>query len=135
MTSARLSSLVSTYVHLRDDRSADTVEVTPTFWRELTTDQLPHLDRGRLVMQLDFQADWPTWERHPAGEEIVVLIAGEATLVLEHEHGEEVVTLRTPGEFVLVPRGVWHTARIATKAKMLFVTPGEGTENRLVDRG
>ena len=43
---------------------------------------------------------------------------------------EEHVQLNTPGEFVMVPRGVWHTARIATRASMLFITPGEGTENR-----
>jgi hypothetical protein len=31
---------------------------------------------------------------------------------------------------VIVPKGTWHTARIEHKAKMIFITPGEGTRNR-----
>jgi quercetin dioxygenase-like cupin family protein len=84
-----------------------------------------------MVMQFEFAEDWSTWERHPAGEELVVLISGKAELILEQDGGEEhATTLARPGEFVLVPRGVWHTARVQERCAMLFVTPGEGTENR-----
>ena len=39
MTDNRVTpSLASTYVHLRDDRSAAPIEVTPSFWPELTSD-------------------------------------------------------------------------------------------------
>lgn len=124
------ASLTDTYVHLRDDRSASQVPVSESFWSELMSGHRPELTRGRMVMQFEFEEDWPTWERHPAGEELVVLIRGKAELVLEQDGAEHVTTLTQPGQFVLVPKGVWHTARVRERCAMLFVTPGEGTENR-----
>lgn len=134
LTTSSATSLLSTYVHLRDDRTAAPIENTPAFWRELTGGQRPELDAGRLLMAMDFTEDWPTWEIHPAGDEIVLLIAGEADLVLDLDGREERRPLRSPGDFVVVPRGVWHTAKISSYSKMLFITPGEGTENRPVSR-
>ncbi len=32
--------------------------------------------------------------------------------------------------FVVVPKNTWHTAKVHAPTMMLFVTPGEGTENR-----
>lgn len=124
------TSLSSTYVHLRDDRSATDVAVTPTFWQELAGGERPALDAGRLLMQLDFTEDWPTWEMHPAGDEVVLLVSGRAELVLEVDGGERSVRLQAPGDFVRVPKGVWHTARISSPCSLVFVTPGEGTLNR-----
>jgi hypothetical protein len=31
---------------------------------------------------------------------------------------------------VVVPRNTWHTARVSGTTRMLFITPGEGTEIR-----
>ena len=63
----------------------------------------------------------------------VVLLSGDVTLVCETDHGEAPTRLSAPGDFVVVPRGVWHTARVAAgPAMMLFITPGEGTEHRPV---
>ena len=45
-------------------------------------------------------------------------------------HQESRVALDTPGQYVIVPKGIWHTANIADSAQMFFVTPGEGTENK-----
>jgi mannose-6-phosphate isomerase-like protein (cupin superfamily) len=123
-------SLGSTYVHLRDDKSAADVEVTPTFWQELGGGERPGLDAGRLLMQLDCTEDWPTWEMHPAGDEVVLLVAGTVEFVLEVDGREQCVTLQAPGDFVRVPRGVWHTARVSSPCSLVFVTPGEGTQNR-----
>jgi quercetin dioxygenase-like cupin family protein len=123
-------SLAHTYVHLHDDRSASQVPVDARFWPELMSGARPELTRGRMVMQFDFDEDWSTWERHPAGEELVLLISGKAELILEQDGAERTTALARPGEFVLIPRGVWHTARVLEPCSMLFVTPGEGTENR-----
>jgi quercetin dioxygenase-like cupin family protein len=124
------ASLNGTYVQLHDDRRASEVPVGESFWSELLSGARPELTRGRMVMQFEFSEDWSTWERHPAGEELVVLISGKAELILEHDGAEHATTLAQPGEFVLVPRNVWHTARARERCAMLFVTPGEGTENR-----
>ena len=61
-----------------------------------------------------------------------MLLTGAADLVLELDGAERAVPLRRPGEHVLIPRGVWHTARVSTPCSMLFITPGRGTENRPV---
>ena len=86
-------------------------------------------NEGRLVCVVPQDATWDSWERHPAGDEVVVLLWGSADLVLDRGGRHEVVPLAKPGEFVIVPKGTWHTARIARPASMLFITPGEGTRN------
>ena len=63
---------------------------------------------------------------------LVMLLSGEATVVLEEGVGEHAVHLTTPGSFVLVPPNVWHTARTSVPTTMLFLTPGAGTEHRPV---
>lgn len=84
----------------------------------------------QMVAMHAFHEDWPTWEMHPAGDEVVVLVSGAATFVLRLDEGETILELARPGEFAVVPKGVWHTARIREATTMLFVTPGEGTLNQ-----
>lgn len=128
--STQNTALGSTYVHLKDDLSASLVPVTDSFWPELTSGQRPELYSGRLVTQFDFSSDWPTWEMHPAGDELVVLLHGSVELLLEVNGEQQSHRLTKPGEFVLVPPNTWHTARVTEPCSMLFVTPGEGTQNR-----
>jgi quercetin dioxygenase-like cupin family protein len=84
---------------------------------------------GRLVSLYSFSESWTSWERHPAGDEVVICTAGELTLVQEGSDGVQKVTLRA-GEYAINPRGVWHTADIAGHATALFITAGLGTEHR-----
>jgi uncharacterized cupin superfamily protein len=72
-------------------------------------------------------ATWDSWERHPGGEEVVVLLSGRVDLVQELGGAEHVVELR-PGQAVINPTGVWHTARVHEPGMALFITPGRGTE-------
>jgi len=123
--------LGSTFVVLQPDQTATLVPVTPTLFEELDR-RFEGFKHRVLVSSFSFDADWPTWERHPAGDEIVCLLSGETTLVLERGAGEETVRLTRPGEYVVIPKGTWHTARTAVPTRMLFVTPGEGTDNRPV---
>jgi len=120
-------NLSSTFVVVNPDQSATPVAVTPTIWQEL--DQRFDQFKGRvLVSCFSFDADWDTWEMHPAGDEIVCLLSGRVTFELEGRgHLPE---LTNPGEFVIVPRGTWHTAHTNVPTTMLFVTPGEGTQNK-----
>jgi mannose-6-phosphate isomerase-like protein (cupin superfamily) len=82
---------------------------------------------GRLVCVLAQDATWDSWERHPGGEEVVVLLSGRVDLVQELDGAEHVVELR-PGQAVINPPGVWHTARVHEPGMALFITPGRGTE-------
>ena len=57
-------------------------------------------------------------------------MSGDVEMILAKDSGEEKVRLNTPGSFVVVPKGTWHTAKVHAPTTMLFVTPGEGTANR-----
>jgi len=124
--------IIGTYVHFRDDGRANTVHVSGSFWEELAAGRHPQLSQGRLMSAFTFSEPWPTWERHPAGEELVMLISGSATIVLDGSGQERTVQLSCPGSYVLVPQNVWHTARTSVPTTMLFLTPGAGTEHRPV---
>ena len=121
--------LAKTFVVLEPDHSAVPVTVTPTIWQEL--EQRFDGFKGRvLVSCFSFDRDWDTWEMHPAGDEIVCLLSGRASLELEGRG--HVAELSAPGSFVIVPRGTWHTAHTTVPTRMLFITPGEGTQNKAV---
>ncbi|MBD1868653.1 hypothetical protein H6F95_15320 [Cyanobacteria bacterium FACHB-471] len=49
---------------------------------------------------------------------------------MKQNEAEKTIHLDTPGAFVLVPCGTWHTAKVHSPSSMLFITPGEGTQNR-----
>jgi hypothetical protein len=87
-----------------------------------------------LIARHSFDSDWPTWEIHPQGDELVCLLAGAADLVLYCDDGsEQSVHLDQPGSYIVVPRNTWHTARLNQPTTMLFITPGEGTRNVALD--
>jgi uncharacterized cupin superfamily protein len=84
---------------------------------------------GRLVCTFEQSASWTSWERHPAGEELVLLLSGRVDLIQEID-GREVRTELRPGTAVVNPTGVWHTADVHEPGVGLFITPGSGTEHR-----
>ena len=86
-------------------------------------------DEGRLVSYFHQDASWDTWERHPAGDELVVLVSGRVDLFQEIDGEVRKVEL-TAGMAVVNPPGVWHTADIHEPGDALFITPGRGTEIR-----
>ncbi len=118
------------FLHMKDDLSVDPVPVDEAFWAEIG--QRTHLHDGRLAMVCAMDRTWPHWERHPAGDEIVLLLSGAMDLVLEEPGGERTAALR-PGLAVVVPRGVWHRGIVRAPGAALFVTPGRGTEHRPVE--
>jgi mannose-6-phosphate isomerase-like protein (cupin superfamily) len=122
-------SLSSTYVVLGDNGDAIPVAVSDRFFEQLES-KFGDFKGKRLISHFTFNKDWETWEMHPAGEEFVCLLSGQVDLILEQNGVENTVQLSTSGSYVLVPRGTWHTARVHTPSSMLFITPGEGTQNR-----
>ena len=115
---------------LKPDLSMDTVAVTPAVYAELDA-KFDHFKSHVLVSSYEFESDWVVWENHPAGDELVILLSGAATLRMKGDRGETVVQLSEPGAFAVVPRNTWHTAEIGEPTRMIFVTPGAGTENRV----
>lgn len=121
--------LATTFVVTDRSGNAEAVDVTDTFWQDLDVRYGDFAGRT-LISSFEFSEAWPTWEMHPAGDELVCLLEGEVELILAESDADHSHTLDAPGQFVVIPRGVWHTARPIRPTKMLFVTPGQGTENR-----
>jgi len=122
-------NLQETFAVLRPDLRVQPVAVSPGVYQELDA-RFNGFKGHVLVASYAFEKDWGVWERHPAGDEIVVLLSGAARMVLRTEAGESVTELKEPGSFIVIPQNVWHTAWVDTPTQMLFITPGEGTENR-----
>jgi mannose-6-phosphate isomerase-like protein (cupin superfamily) len=123
-------NLSSTFLRLRPDSSIEKLPVD-SFWPRLMKGELGDFHHEYLVTTAEYSADWPNWEMHPNGDEIVCLLEGSATMVLAApDGGHEEILLTRPGGFAFVPRSRWHTARIATSARFLFITAGEGTQHR-----
>ena len=122
-------SLSQTYLHLRPDEAAVTLEGGPAFWA--TIDRRTDLDSGRLMGKTGQSKDWDHWERHPASDEILVLLSGELELVLETQAGEQRARVRA-GETFVVPKGVWHRGIVHKPGELMFITPGAGTEHKPV---
>ncbi|WP_129793071.1 cupin domain-containing protein [Sphingosinicella sp. CPCC 101087] len=87
---------------------------------------------GRLVTQYSFSESWTTWEVHPNGAEVVLCIAGRATLIQQFPGGEEARVTLGPGDYAVNPAGVWHTADVepGVEATCIFITAGQGTDHR-----
>lgn len=123
-------SLESTYLRLRGDVSIEALAVDDSFWPRLMRGDLGNFHNEYLVTVHESIADWKHWEMHPMGDEIVCLLAGEALMILDLAAGEQRTRLVSAGQFVLVPKGTWHTAKISAPCRMLFITAGEGTQHR-----
>lgn len=124
--------LSSTHVHLGLGATAVPIpdfEWTPEFLARYAADHGGDGPEGRLVLLGTGDSSWTTWERHPTGEELVVVTAGRMTLVQDLDGTEHRVELG-PGDAVVNPRNVWHTADIDEPCTALFVTPGIVTEHR-----
>ena len=124
--------LSKTHVHLSPGARATPVpdfQWTPEFLARYGAQFADDGDEGRLVMLGEQSQTWDTWERHPAGEEVVVLLEGRVDVIQDIDGEHRTVELRA-GEALVNPPGVWHTADVHEPGRALFITPGRGTEHR-----
>ena len=69
------------------------------------------------------------WERHPKGDEVVLVLDGSTTVVLLKNATEERFSL-AENELIVVPQGVWHRFEASEQLKVMTITP-QPTEHRL----
>ena len=62
---------------------------SPTFFEDL--DEFGDFRGHIMVMRFEFDEDWPTWEMHPEGDELVYLLSGSTDMVLRDGSGERTV--------------------------------------------
>jgi len=71
---------------------------------------------------LGHYAGYSEWERHPVGDEVVMVLEGETTLVLLL-NGTEVPNLLLPQQLIVVPANTWHRFESPKGVKVMTVTP------------
>ena len=116
------------YVHLAVDGTAQKVPGGAEFW-SLPPDEMNKFGQGWLISEFICTEDWSNWEMHPHGDEFVYLLSGDVELLLELPTGVSSERITGRGARV-VPRNIWHTAKVFSPSRMLFVTRGEGTQHR-----
>ncbi len=127
MSETAAHSLTDTYLELRADGSAARIEPTADFWPALMSGQR-RID-GRLVVGFRITEDMQHWERHPAGDEVLLLLSGALAVVLQNPAGDQRVAL-SAGQVFTVPRGRWHRIEVQEPGEAVFMTPGAGTEHK-----
>ena len=128
MSDTPVYRLAETFVAVEEGGGARPLPVTDSFWADLASRKLG--DFARLLSVLPQTQDWSTWEMHPGGEEVVLLLDGDVELTLESDGKYAQVRLSEAGTYVLIPRGTWHTMTVHQAATVLFLTSGEGTQHR-----
>lgn len=68
-------------------------------------------------------------ERHVDGDELLYLVSGRISVLLEEPAGERVVDV-SPGEAFIVPQGLWHRLLVHEPCHLVFITPGPTNEHR-----
>ena len=68
-------------------------------------------------------------EMHPDGDELLFLVSGKVSVVLEEAGAERVLEV-LPGQAVVVPRGVWHRVVPKEPSQLIHITPGPGGQHR-----
>lgn len=69
------------------------------------------------------------WERHPVGDEVVMVVDGSTTMSMVVD-GEDVTHTLGAGELVVVPQGVWHRFDTPDGVKVMTITP-QPTDHRV----
>lgn len=117
---------------LKPDMLMDVLPVTSDIYNRLDSDY----DRFKshvLVSSYSFAESWRSWEKHPHGDELVMLMGGAVRIIIQRDAENEIIRLDEVGQYVIVPRDTWHTAQVDGPARLLFITPGEGTLHREIN--
>ncbi|MFE6398073.1 cupin domain-containing protein [Streptomyces alboflavus] len=83
---------------------------------------------GRIVTIFDGDGPDDQWERHPAGDELIVCLSGSVTVTREVDGVPDRVVLG-PGEATVNPAGTWHAVDMTEPASILTITAGLDTEH------
>jgi mannose-6-phosphate isomerase-like protein (cupin superfamily) len=118
--------LETTFLGLDGAGEVTQLPVGADFWETIDTN--PDV-RGTLVAVFTGEGDWPHWEMHPQGDEVLVLLEGSMRMVFDRPHEPEILFM-APGTTVVVPAGVWHRGLDQRGAKLMAITYGAGTEHR-----
>ncbi|WP_233840365.1 cupin domain-containing protein [Dyella sp. 2HG41-7] len=111
-----LTEVLSSVRHLPGRTPAMAFGDQPADW---FAEVAPYRDGGMFVSYYSGSSEW---ERHPNGDELVMVLEGSTTAILLIHDKEERVFL-TENELVVVPQGVWHRFENSERLKVMTITP------------
>jgi mannose-6-phosphate isomerase-like protein (cupin superfamily) len=116
LSKTSLSELINslTYLPNRTPEMAFSSEASPAF-----AEVSAYRDGAIYVGHYSGSSEW---ERHAAGDEIVIAVEGKTTVVLLEEGVERRVKLAA-NDLLVVPKGSWHRFENSERLKVLTVTP------------
>jgi mannose-6-phosphate isomerase-like protein (cupin superfamily) len=121
--------LERTYLFLDGAGGLVAQAVGPDFWTKIGANPAAG---GAMISASSGAGAWKTWEMHPAGAEVLVILEGAPRIWLEHSQGRLEAVAAHPGSTVIVPKGAWHRVEGDQAYKILYVTYGAGTTHRPV---
>ncbi len=124
-------SLLNEFIIIKPDKSTNIEKADAGLYQRLETDY-DGFEGCDMVSCFEFKEDWTSWEIHPNGDEIIVLLSGNVQFILETNEGNESVQLTEQGSFTIIPKNTWHTAKTHAPSRLLFITPGQGTKHKNV---
>jgi mannose-6-phosphate isomerase-like protein (cupin superfamily) len=118
-----LNQVLSTLKHL-PDRSPEMAFGDDA--SEAFAEVAPYRDGAVYVSYYSGSSEW---ERHPNGDEVVMVLDGTTTVILLKNAVEERFFL-SEKELVVIPAGVWHRFEGSEQLKVMTITP-QPTEHSL----
>jgi mannose-6-phosphate isomerase-like protein (cupin superfamily) len=91
--------------------------------------ELDEIGDDWLASEFEFDTDWQNWEMHPNGDEVVYIISGSADFILEGNGATKIIEIRGKG-LIVIPKGIWHTAKALAPCRAMHITMGKGTLHR-----
>jgi uncharacterized cupin superfamily protein len=123
-------NIFKTFAVINRHKQISTETVDPSLYQRLD-DNYDQFKGCELVSCYTFEDDWDSWEIHPSGDELVILLAGDITFVIDSGDKMTELQLTTAGDYAIVSQGCWHTAKVHAPSQVLFITPGEGTHHKM----
>ncbi len=102
------------------------------FWNDFAAIGRKAETSAFLVTAFDLDADFPHWEMHPEGDELLIAQSGAYRAILEQDGARSEHGLAA-GQTLLIPRGAWHFLKTLEPGRIVFVTAGKGTQHRSLD--
>lgn len=68
------------------------------------------------------------WEEHPH-DEFLLVVAGQTTVVMRKEDGEEVTATARKGDILLVPGKIWHRQDTQGPVTIMYITDHSGNKH------
>ncbi len=121
--------LGSTFVRLGQEGTAELVALTPEFWGASCSSGPADRFVGIVAFGSSDDLHADSLERHPAADELLLVLEGAIALVIETPDHPRRVEL-AEGEACRVPRGLWHRLEVIRPGRLLFVNSRYRMESR-----